>query len=382
MIINKILAVAFLLNACIFFSATTDSFAITGYCNGCHTMHNSQNDLPMRYDSGTTPIAQLLRGDCYGCHAQGVALSLLAIGVDRIPQVYHSGAANIDLAGGNFGNIDGFAGSGLSDTKGHNISDLTGSDGVLFGPPGGIVQSGHDNGGNVNTNNLQCAGTNGCHGNRYFSIVDPNYEGITGAHHDNWAGPVDPPAADMEPGHGYRFLVGTKGYEDTDWAYMATPTDHNEYYGIGTPASLGCTAALSCHGAGGIRPPNGTMSEFCGTCHGNFHTVATSTSSGIGSVASSPFIRHPSDYFIPVGGEYALFTTYKVTSPVARVGAVPAGPSATVTPGADAVMCLSCHVAHGSDYDDMLRWDYTLMTVGSGGAASGTGCFACHTSKD
>lgn len=335
----------------------------------------------MRFDSGTTPLANLLRGDCYGCHAQGGGVSLYPIGVDRIPQVYHSGPSNIDLAGGNFGYIDNTAGTGASDTKGHNISDLTGPDGTLYGPPGGIVQGSHNDGGNVNTTNLKCAGTNGCHGNRYFSMVDPNYEGVTGAHHDNVSGQVDPTGGDMEPGHGYRFLVGAKGYEDTDWQFTKSAIDHNEYFGLGTPASLGCSGALNCHGAGGIRPPNGTISEFCATCHGNFHTLATSTSSGVGSIAASPFIRHPSDYSLPAAGEYASYTVYKTESPIARL-AVLAASNSTVTPGNDAVMCLSCHVAHGSDYDDMLKWDYATMTVGAGGAAAGTGCFACHSGKD
>jgi predicted CXXCH cytochrome family protein len=185
----------------------------------------------------------------------------------------------------------------------------------------------------------------------------------------------------MEPGHGYRFLVGTKGYEDTDWQFTESSTDHNEYFGLGTPALLGCTAALSCHGAGGVRPPNGTISEFCATCHGNFHTLATSTSTGVGSVAASPFIRHPSDFSLPNSGEYTAYQTYLTSSPVARIGAVPASSGQAVTPGTDAVMCLSCHVAHGSSYPDLLRWDYTTMEVG-GGSATGTGCFACHSAKD
>jgi len=41
-------------------------------------------------------------------------------------------------------------------------------------------------------------------------------------------------------------------------------------------------------------------------------------------------------------------------------------------------MCLSCHVAHGSPYADMLRWDYGTMVAGGGGSG---GCFTCHTQK-
>jgi len=47
------------------------------------------------------------------------------------------------------------------------------------------------------------------------------------------------------------------------------------------------------------------------------------------------------------------------------------------------VMCLTCHRAHASPYEDMLRWDYTAMIAGSADSGDyNTGCFACHTGKD
>lgn len=349
-------------------------------------MHNSQDNLPMRYDSGSTPLAQLLRGDCYSCHAQGVNSALYSIGIDVIPQVYHSEGAdlNTDLAGGNFAYIDGFKGGAASDAKGHNIEDLwaVGPDATLNSPPGGIIDGafGDHPGFLINStgaNALRCAGTKGCHGNRIS--YEAGYDGINGAHHDNVNGQVIQGGADKEPGHGYRFLLGVNGYEDTDWQYTRSATDHNEYYGRATPTQLDCSASL-CHpgGVGGVRPPNGTMAEYCGTCHGNFHTLAVGSSDGVGPAAASPFIRHPSDLSIPNAGEYAGFVTYLTVTPVARL-AVPAAPAGNVTPGSDAVFCLSCHVAHGSPYPDMLKWDYATMQVGSGIAR--TGCFACHRAK-
>jgi len=75
-----------------------------------------------------------------------------------------------------------------------------------------------------------------------------------------------------------------------------------------------------------------------------------------------------------------LRTNYNPQAPVARVSA-PGAISDVVVPGTDAVMCLSCHVAHASPYPDMLRWNYTQMIAGGGGA-DGQGCFVCHTQKD
>ncbi len=354
---------------------------INGPCSACHTMHNSQGNSPMRYDNSVTPLPQLLRGDCYGCHAQGTANALVSVGIDVIPQVYHNDPA-VDLAGGNFAYINGDKGSGAADSKGHNINGLRGmtSDGTLYAPPGGIPFSNHDNGFNINTDILTCAGTNGCHGNRYDQDPTP-YDGITGAHHDNLNGAIDYAvlgAADKEPGHGYRFLLGVNGYEDTDWQYTSSPTDHNEYFGRATPVEYDSGCAIDCHGIGGVRPPNNTMAEYCSTCHGNFHTLSGVTEN---VTATSPFIRHPSDLSIPNSGEFTAYTSYQVNTPVARL-TVPAGSSSNVTLGSDAVFCLSCHKAHGSDYPDMLKWDYATMQVGNGGAATGTGCFACHSNKD
>jgi len=346
-----------------------------GVCSDCHTMHNSQDATPMTFDGASTPNPGLTRGTCLGCHAQGGNAPTVALGTALIPQVYHTGAT--DLAGGNFAYITGMKGSG-GDNRGHNISELTGTDGTLYGPPGGIKQFYHDSGGVVNTNNLTCAGTNGCHGYRY--AVDTLPEGISGAHHRNVNGQLDQAT---EPANSYRFLTGVKGYESPDWQENPSAGSHNEYFGLTQPVRLGCNGGgeLSCHGGPvGVKPPDGTMSQFCATCHGNFHTLETQTSDGVGSVASSPFIRHPTDLALPTSGEYVGYTMYNLSAPVART-VVPAAPGSTVTPGSDAVMCLSCHVAHASNYPSMLRWDYSAMIAGNAGAAGNTGCFVCHSTK-
>jgi Doubled CXXCH motif (Paired_CXXCH_1) len=355
---------------------------IQGMCADCHTMHNSQNGSPMNFDNSDTPNNNLVRGTCYGCHAQAGSEATVTLGTDSLPQVLHNGAT--DLAGGNFGYITGLKGSGAADNKGHNISDLTGTDGVLYAPPGGIKQSFHDDGSTVNTNNLSCAGTNGCHGYRY---AGSGREGITGAHHQNEDGQL---ITANTPGNSYRFLVGVQGYETPDWQENPTSSTHNEYLGLTAPVKLGCyqVGVVSCHGASGIQPPDGTMSQYCATCHGNFHTLSTGSgdgsnrnSDGVGMEAASPFIRHPTDLALPATGEYAAYTVYDLDVPVARI-TVPASSSGAVTSGSDAVMCLSCHVSHGSDYASMLRWDYSTMIAGNGGSASNTGCFVCHSSKD
>ena len=137
-----------------------------------------------------------------------------------------------------------------------------------------------------------------------------------------------------------------------------------------------------------LQAPNQSMSGFCTTCHGNFHSSSledgTNYDRGPANGTSGAFLRHPSDYVIPATGEYAAYTAYNLTAPVARPTVATAA-SDVVAPGTDLVMCLSCHQAHATPYDGMLRFDYAAMIAGSqvDDAASQAlgGCMACHTTK-
>lgn len=339
--------------------------AITGECANCHTMHNSQDSAIMaNYGvsgkpwKGTGPNNALTRGDCLGCHGIGTS-KIVIIGTSEIPQVYHTDATG-DLAGGNFAYILGTKGSGSSDAKGHNVVEIGDPESILSEPPG------HHSPSNIGVN-ITCSGMTGCHGKRASGEI------LKGAHHKNVDGKLD--TAD-EIYNSYRFLNGVKGFESTTGSYKWQNFDkdnHNEYFGDDTPMSY--TGCSICHnGARGVMPTNNTISGFCGTCHREFHTVQ-----GIGGDTSSPFQRHPTDVVLPGSGEYANYNgvgnLYNVEAPVART-TVPNAIGSTVLPGTDVVMCLSCHMAHASNYADMLRWDYSAIQLGGSG-----GCLICHTSK-
>ncbi|MEW6067079.1 MAG: cytochrome c3 family protein [Nitrospirota bacterium] len=359
------------------------SAEITGNCVNCHTMHASQNgtDAGIAYGGSSLPRPALTRGSCFGCHGQGTSSKILTIGGCGFPQVYHTDASG-DLAGGNFAYILGTKGSGASDAKGHNITAINNLDDVLDGPPGPVKQFTHET--IVTDSNLTCAGENGCHGPNRWAGQGSGIGALKGAHHSNVDGKCDNPDS---VANSYRFLCGVKGLENTvsKWQNVG-PGDHNEYFGVTTPPSLGCGGGeVSCHG--GIcqtTAPNGTISGFCGTCHGNFHGLTggsgsgTSDGIGIGGSTTSPFKRHPTDIILKGSGEYAAYTTYSVEAPIARQ-TVPDNADSLVQPGIDIVMCLSCHGAHATDYPDILRWDYTTMIAGGGGSG---GCFTCHTQKN
>jgi len=198
---------------------------------------------------------------------------------------------------------------------------------------------------------------------------------------------------------GYRFIPGLKGYgnEAARWQNVDSAS-HNEYYGDAAGESVGDAAGCgTCHiqdnvnGGDGsraalgstLRVPNNSMSGFCATCHGVFHSMGSENGT------SGAFLRHPSDWVIPNSGEYAAYTSYDITAPVARTSVL-SGASATVAPGTDLVMCLSCHEAHATPYDYMLRFNYTYDGTGTmkagayidqATAQAEGGCLACHTTK-
>ena len=373
--------------------------AVGGQCSNCHTMHNSQDGSAMAKDylnADLAPQDQLLRSDCIGCHTSTTPSQTSTFGG---PAVLHTtapvgqGAAvtQYTLAGGDFYWVNAGA-----PTMGHNVIDLpgiSGQDGVLLSldPPGwdpaatgssfafGQVAAGAANW----ASQLTCAGRYGCHGDH--AIVG-NFAGINGAHHNNTVGTGSDGGgtatvtgtraiAPATVGGSYRFLGGIEGLEDEDWNWNeATGVLHNEYSGEDNTAD---------RTAGGLASYGGrdTISFLCAECHGLFHgTIDSATPSG------SPWVRHPTDIALPVGGEYAEYNNdgggsagaYSLEAPVARAS-VPAIAVNTVAPGTDIVMCLSCHRAHGSNQPDLLRWDYTTMVAGAGAT---TGCFVCHTGKN
>jgi len=331
---------------------------VTGNCSDCHTMHNSQNGVNMQIlapgETDTGPKGFLLRSTCLGCHGQGTGDNLEGA-YNNIPQVLHSNTT--DLAGGNFAYITGMKArtSGDSNTAGHNVIDIGFGETVLTSPPGDEYST------NITSANFTCAGARGCHGDR---TIEDKLIAMKGAHHtDNHIlkfGSIDENNQGGSAGLSYRFLKGVKGGEDSLWEAAPGSTAHNEYKGS---TSMGTGSATA--------PANNTVSGLCAECHGYFHGTS---SNEVGS--GDPWLRHPTDIALPSSGEYAAYTTYNLTAPVARIS-IPSNPSSTVS-SSDVVMCLSCHRAHASPYYKLMRWDYKNWP----GNGQTNGCNVCHTSKN
>ena len=340
------------------FSSPTTA-QVTGRCDICHTMHYSQGGQVLTDWGSGGPYNNCLVNTCVGCHTG------TNDGTNTTPYVLGTVAPTFGtntLAGGNFYWVAQTGG----DAKGHNVLGISGQDGNITAAEGAPGSAGG-------------CGSTSCHGT--LSPVDESFGGCEGCHLNVMHHANDGTGTKyVGASPWYRFLSGHMsgdgqgvcGIEHSGWGYGATAggTNHNEYLGF---------ADVVKKDAAGFYNLGGTMTAYCCGCHGNFH-VQDAT-----AVGASPWLRHPSDIVIPTTGEYAsMSTSYNPNTPVARsattMGTLGNTPSGTVAAGTDLVMCLSCHVPHGSPNDDLLRWDYAAMNAGGG--SNTTGCFVCHTTKD
>jgi len=349
----------------------TPQAKVTGLCVNCHTMHNSQGGASMAYElsggsfSATeTPNAALVVSDCLGCHT-AIDASTWEDPTTGAPIVYNVAEPSFNaakgLAGGNFYWVK------TDDTKGHNVFSDNPED--TMNP---VVAPGKNPAG--------CATPTSCHVR--IDNVEPQYgtrQGCTKCHmmgNDQFSTYHHADDSNLvvgsiqnDPDRFFRFLQGhmsgvgkgVSGIEDTDWEKSASASDHNEYLGNSSVSKVGQLVTP-------MANSGNTMTAFCCGCHAAFHEEQN---------ASGNWIRHPSDTVLGgAGTEYAGYSTYNPLVPVARDSLSTV--SSTVSGGdGDMVMCLSCHRAHGSPYDKMLRWDY------KGWPAAGTnGCATCHTWKE
>ena len=343
------------------FAVGTVGAVVTGECSGCHTMHNSEDGSTLL----TTPETYLLTNDCVGCHSSDTDQTVVNFNGDRVPIVFNtSGYPTQPLAGGNFYNVS--RGGAANDVYGHNVWGISGKDSNLDIAPG-------------DSSGCGTANSNSCHESLATNPIDTEGNGFygrngcTGCHQSYKHHGTDPEPGLPENAESgwYRFLSGhgwngpgadpnyyVYGIEDDNWEQNPS-AGHNRYGGHDYPGTL----------IPGLEDLH-TITFFCRGCHKYFH----------GSTGTeSPFVRHPSDISLPTTGEFAGYDPVANYDPVVPVAwANPIAPNT----GEAVVMCLSCHRAHGSEYPDMLRWDYSEMVVGTTGSGKGKGCFVCHSQKD
>ncbi len=344
--------------------------SVHGQCSDCHTMHNSQGGLPV---IAAGPLDVLLNQGCIACHT-GTNTGATDVSpynppyvdeVSGVPIYSPDGSGGNTLAGGNFYWVQNGA-----DRDGHNVKGIAAADALLGNNPPGY--------GTVNpmTAQLECAGVNGCHGDR---TVSPPIMAMHGSHHND-----DPNTwkDGTTLAKSYRFLNGIQGFGDTKYEYQPTVSRHNKYFGVDR--------------ADETAPADGTISSLCAKCHQDFHDGANPTLLPSGSTnfaSGGVWIRHPTDYDMSnatSSTEYHYYNggtgsgnPYSLVAPLAidvTNSTTKTVVQTTVYSATDdaIVMCLSCHRAHGSPYASLLRWNYKAWP-GTGGY---NGCAICHTTKD
>jgi len=323
--------------------------AVEGDCEACHALYPGMME---ETEPGKPSQYALKNVLCVNCHSNSTHNTIKELGGAKVPVVYNTVTPRSPLAGGNFH----YVAKDFGDRRGHNVDGIASIDAKFKGAAPGYERTYDPSGIGYNHKKpLACAGSNGCHGNR--NIEDP-FASIFGSHH------ADDSVIDGLTTEGsYRFLKNTDkvkgvlGLEDSEWNQNSSPEKHNEY--------------------------SPSIDLLCANCHGYFHDRTTTGK-------ASPWFRHPTGVVLPKSGEYSSYNpgilppadapgirVYNPDAPVGRIK-VPGAPVAEVTPGEDTVLCLSCHVAHGSPYESLLRWDYESIFAGEGGNG---GCFICHTSK-
>jgi len=400
------LLVLIIVSGVIFVQSTRSEAGVKGPCSECHTMHNSQDGAPVNEVAGQEVDAQsyLIKGadlsdknPCLGCHKKNSDGRYFkdpekendAPQVNVDPAMTH----NYLSAAGTYFYVTGdkTEQSGKSCRKGHNVVGMGESDDnedqlLKKTPPGGTDECLGGTG-----KQLTCAGTSGCHGKRN---VDDPLAAIKGGHHS----PATNSYADrFRDGNSiatsYRMLYGVKGRVASNWEYVDFSKDNflkqsdlvdrddvNIYQG--SDGKLSGTM---------IDPGDGSINGLCGECHGNgdsengFHSFQGLKGKGSTSTTqmSSPWKRHPTDVVMKQDEQYGGYPNetgadYSREVPVGFLNISKNGGIGDLPRTQRVVLCVSCHRAHGSQYDDSLRWDYRDMATTS---TTGNGCFRCHTNK-
>lgn len=312
--------------------------AVKGQCSNCHTMHYSQNGTDWTGGGTEGPYTALLVNDCLGCHTT-TSEEPYAKGY---PYVKGTGYDNDKCLAGGFFQTD----VEIDDDNGNKNHDI-GADAEPAGFDAG--ESAWYTG---MVNGLGCAGSNGCHGNQ--TDLD-DMAAIKGGHHSPTAYRilyVGSDAVDCVDGP-----VTVASPRDYEMALNAAPTE-GDYYNVYSAD----------------RDNDVTISELCAKCHGNFHGESGNTSD-VGEAGT--WIRHPTDVEIP--STWAIYSTITI---VDRKWNPPgyASPTEGIAPtGTVMATCISCHRAHGTAENDLLRFAYSTQEAGM--STSTVGCLGCHDAQ-
>lgn len=293
------------------------------HCNGCHTMHNSENGAavdPNSPDGNPYLLRDGTASDvCLSCHATSHGSQW---GGTPLAPPAERGAGNfVFLEEDNIN--DGYQGNL------HPIPGAYGAHNIIAPSKGGVVDPRLTvaPGGTYPSSALGCTSCHNPHGNAHFRLLYG--AGHVEAGNYNFANPA-PNALGVS-------LNGSTG---------ESATNHTAY--------------------------RGGMSLWCANCHGNFHD------------GNGALLKHPSGVAMgaSIAQTYGLYNgTANQSGGIPTASYIPAvafedaamtiastaGPTAT-----SQVSCVTCHRAHGTSGPSIGRWDFNVSELGQDGVASGS----------
>ncbi len=348
-----------------------------GACEGCHTMHNSLDGrattpaLP-QYQAGSFLLkASDQSSVCLNCHQHAGDMAPISFHISTADSDMPVGSPPIQLSpGGDFGWLKktyswtGETGPMTSsgDTHGHNIvaSDYgyRADSRLTSAPGGGSFQ--------YPSNQLSCISCHDPHGRYRRSdtgvISTTGKPIIGGGSYDTSKEPTATNAVGV-----YRLLAGA-GYQPKSLSGSYTFL-YNSFFAA-APENYNRSEAIT-----DVRVAYGqNVSQWCANCHSMMHSTTGTLIHPTDQPMSSLVLTNYNSY-VKTGDltgtqatsylslvPFQMGDTTNMTTLKGAVGST-AGPVS-----GDKVTCLTCHRAHASGWDSMLRFplDTTFTTVSDG----------------
>jgi hypothetical protein len=334
------------------------------HCDGCHTMHNSENGEPIVPEeiastAGTGLNSSLTKANdtsstCLTCHEGSGGYHVASEDTSSPPNLNSGGdfqwlKMNLTVDVGH-----GSPQTWLGEEFGHNIQAVD----FGYGPPSILTAAPTANGPGFQSIDLACSSCHDPHGKVYRTTAI--YKPIVGSGSYGGNTSRGEPLDLVNGVMGNYRLLGSIGYQPngalspfTAAAPIAYATNDNGYYGSKVD-----------YGSG--------MSEWCANCHTGFDQVSPNTAGH----------RHPANTDAKLGAdEISNYNKYLATGNLTNTQATskfglvqfergvafnPDGyiglldPESTVgVDGNSNVMCLTCHRAHANGFKNMGRWDFS-----------------------
>jgi predicted CXXCH cytochrome family protein len=321
-LLKTTLVVALAVGLVVAFAPKASAFHDAGvaHCNGCHTMHNSEDGALVDPDSpggNAWLLVDATPSDtCLNCHATRLGAVFSA---DPLAPDPMKGAGNFtflmedNLNDGHNGALNPISG----DAAGHNL-DAPGHglapDATLASAPGGAYPAGV----------MGCSSCHDPHGTDEFRMLYSSGRIVTQG--------------------GHVFLNAAPDADGLSIFFGSEANDNHTAYKDG-------------------------MSGWCGNCHGDFHDAGASlihpSGAAIGGTIANNYNLYNGTSDLTGGVAATAYLAEVPFEDAANTTASTAGPTA-----ASRVMCATCHRAHASSAPDSGRWDFNVTLLHEDGAES------------